>query len=116
MPRALVEGHILHDLPIAADQAVRRHSQLMDLGEIRVLRGIERAGEQLVDIGATEFAGRQADVMDDQQRGRLVIRAAIAVRREHSRHPGNPAIFQLHQTPLCGGTYSCNRVACSPMI
>lgn len=69
MPCALVEGHILHDLPVAADQTVRRHPQLMDLGEIGVLRGIERAGKQLVDIGAAEFAGRQADVVDDQQRG-----------------------------------------------
>ncbi|OQV65345.1 hypothetical protein AK51_21935 [Serratia nematodiphila DZ0503SBS1] len=116
MPGALVEGHILHDLSAAANQAMRRHSQLMDIGEIRVLRRVERAGEQLVDIGAAELAGRQADVVDDQQRGVLVIRAPIAVRREHSRRPDNPAIFQLHQTPLCGGTYSCNRVACSPTI
>ncbi|MNT29113.1 hypothetical protein D3C72_1648410 [compost metagenome] len=65
----------------------------MNIRKIGVIRRIKSTGKQPIDIGAAELAGWQADIVDHQQRRRLLIRAKIAMRRDNPGYPDNPALF-----------------------
>ena len=67
MPGALGKGHVLRQLPVAADQDVGGHPERGALAKVRVgLRG-QVAGEQPVDPRAAELPGRQADAVHDDE-------------------------------------------------
>ncbi|MNR11342.1 hypothetical protein D3C85_1276380 [compost metagenome] len=78
MPGASAERHVLHQLAIAADQAVGRDSQLMDLAEIGMSGGIQLAEKEVIYPGAAKLSRRQADTVHHQQ-GDIVRAAAFIV-------------------------------------
>jgi len=75
---------------------VRGDLQVGDVGKIGM--GVRRqgAGKQPIDPRPAEFARRQADIVDHQQRGGLVVRTLIKMRRRHLTNVGQPALFQFH--------------------
>jgi len=88
VPGARSEWHVLHDLPVAPDERVRRHAQLRDLRKIRMRVGCKTARKELINPGAAELARRQTDAMhNDEVRGDT-RGARVKMRRQHLAHPG----------------------------
>lgn len=83
MPRAALERHELHQLARPADQYVRRNPQAVDVGEVAMRRGVKISCEQLLDGGAAEIAGWQADAVQHQQVDLRTGWTFIAMLAEH---------------------------------
>src|SRR5438105_9107992 len=81
VPRALVAIDVLRDRSVAPDQEMRRDLEPGDFREIRMRVGIEPAEEEIVDPWPAVIAGRQRDVVDDDERDRRAGRAIVAVGR-----------------------------------
>src|SRR5690606_23346824 len=79
MPRTLITGNELADRTIALNKKVRGHLHAGDAGEIRVFVSVQAILKKLLHLARTELPGRQADVMDHQQRN-LSLRPLIEVR------------------------------------
>ena len=67
MPGAIVATDELQNFAGAPHHEMGRHLQTADLLEIGVRVKVERVGEQLLDLRAAIFTGRQADGMHHQQ-------------------------------------------------
>jgi ABC-type sugar transport system ATPase subunit len=67
VPGALVEGHVLDDLAVPADQRVGGDPELRDVAEAGVGLRVEAVGEQVVDPRAAVLAGGQGDAVDHHQ-------------------------------------------------
>lgn len=79
MPGAPVGVDEADRLAVAADEVMRRHAQMRDGGVVRVRGGIERVGEELLDAGAAELVGGEADGVDDDEAHPLAGRALVVV-------------------------------------
>ncbi len=80
MPGTIERRDELHGNAIAPDQKVRGHPQPTQLVEVRMRIAIEAVRKQIFNVRATELAGRQADVMDDQQADLGTFRSRIEIR------------------------------------
>ena len=92
MPRTPVGRNKLDELPIAPDQEVRGDMQRPQLIEEWMMVAIQAIGEQVDDERPAELAGRQTDVMDDQQIDRRVLRPAVAIRGGDAFRFAAPAV------------------------
>jgi hypothetical protein len=98
MPGALVTGHKLDNLPVAPDQKVRRHTDTPNLLEIGMLRMIQRVGKETRDGIPRVLAGRQTDVMDDQQLDSRTRRSGILIGRRQAPHTAQPTLCAHFQS------------------
>lgn len=80
MPGAQRKRDILHQLPIAANKAVGRHAQVMDISKIGVNGRVKASHKQVINPGATKLTGRQADVVNHQQRDIVSLWALVVMR------------------------------------
>jgi hypothetical protein len=81
MPGSIIEADELSEYTVARDDQMRRHSQIADLGKIRVRVERQRVGEKPFYPGAAELSGRQTDAMYDDQFRVDPRGSRIAVRR-----------------------------------
>ena len=86
VPGAMVGPDELTQLTSAPDQKMGRYPQARESGKVGMRTAVECAGEQPLDRIAREAAGRQADVMNDQQidrarKGALVVVVTRSERR-----------------------------------
>jgi hypothetical protein len=58
MPSLSVERHILSYLSATPDQYMGRNAQMSYSGKVSMRTGIQLIGEQMVNPGTPEFAGR----------------------------------------------------------
>ena len=80
MPGALCNRHKLHEFTGPADEEVRRYFQPGDLGEIRMGIRVQRVHEQRIDMRAAKLAGRQRDIVNDDQLRLTVTGPVVTVR------------------------------------
>ena len=109
MPGPIIRRNKLDDLAIAADQEVRRYAQVAQLVEIRVRIAIESVGEKISDVGSAEFAGWQADIMDDEQIDDGAIGARIKVGRGNARRFGTPSVLAYRIAVYVSGSWMDKR-------
>lgn len=79
MPGATIERYELHELAVAANQQMRRDFNATNLIEIGMTVPVQRFREQLLDFRTAEFAGRQADAVQNQQLGRSAFRPLVLI-------------------------------------
>lgn len=72
---------------IAANEEMRRDAQPCNLGKERMATDIQSVAEQICDIVAAKFAGRQTDGMHDEKRYHRIRRTKVEVRREDTAAP-----------------------------
>ena len=78
MPGAASGVDEAQQLAVAADEVVGGDAQVLDGRVVGVCGGVEGVGEELLDTGAAELIGGEADGVDDDQadglsRGALVV-------------------------------------------
>ena len=71
---------------------MRRYAQLVDALEVGVRGCVQAVEKEVVDPAATKLAGRQTDVVDNQQVDRathrpLVLVRGVALPRLRQQHP-----------------------------
>jgi hypothetical protein len=93
MPGTLIKRNILNDFTVTTNQAMSGDAQMNDPGKKRMSVRIQRTGKQRIDPRSAKFAGRQADIVDHEQRRRFTIRAAIKVRRRYAPRIRQPALI-----------------------
>lgn len=97
MPCPFIESHELHRSTISANQQMAGHCQVSQAVEARMPSAIEPVAEQAADIIPAEFAGRQADRMNNQQRDISRIRPVVIVWRAGSNDWTQP-VFKYPET------------------
>ena len=107
MPGPVIGRHELHQRAIAPDQEMRRYPQLAQLIKIGVGIEVEPVTEQVGNIRAAEFAGRQADIVDHQQVDRAIGRPRVAVRRRFAQRLPAPAVGSYHEGRRFGSRPHC---------
>ncbi len=68
MPGAIVKRNKLHHVTIASDQQMSGNPEIDNFAKIGMRVGIETIGKKIADMRTAELTGRQADIMDHQQR------------------------------------------------
>ena len=68
MPGTIVKRNKLHHVTIAPDQQVSGNPEIDNFAKIGMRVGIETIGKKIADMCTAELTGRQADIMDHQQR------------------------------------------------
>jgi len=68
VPGALSAGDALDEPTVAADHEMRRHPEPRQRRVQRVGGGVERVGKEFQDVVAAEIAGRQRNVVEDDER------------------------------------------------
>lgn len=81
VPGAIEQRHELGHRPVTLDEQMRRHGQVLDAVEVRMLIGVQAILEKLLDLAGAKTGWRQTDVVDHQQGNRFAFRAGIEVRR-----------------------------------
>ena len=81
MPGTVMQRHELRHRAVTLDEQVRRHSQVVDAGKIRVFIRGQAVLEELLHLARAETGRGQADVVDHQQGNRFAFGARIEVRR-----------------------------------
>jgi hypothetical protein len=100
MPRALVARHELHEFAVAAYQEVRGHAHVAQVALVIGVRiAVETIQEQRLDRVTAEFAGRQADVVDDHERRHRTCGPHLEVRRRRMARFAHPAVRVNRQQP-----------------
>ena len=90
VPCPFGKGYELHHPAVTPDVRVGGYLHIGDFRERFVGMAIERVTEQVLHVGRTELAFRQADTVDDNQI-RLTARwALVPVRRMHLTHSVQP--------------------------
>ena len=92
MPGPLVKRHKLGDQTGARNKQMSGYLDVSDGGEVRMLLGVQLINEKGFHTAGTKLAGRQADVMDNQQADSHICRALIEVGRGAMPHALQPAI------------------------
>lgn len=96
VPGAVGERNELRQRAVALDEEVRRHARARDLRKIGIGSTVERVGEQPRDVTAAITAGRQTDVVNDDQLDRGTRRPRIEIRRFDAAHAIEPAVGANH--------------------
>jgi len=68
MPGAIVKRNKLHHVTIASDQQMSGNPEIDNFAKIGMRVGIETIGKKIADMRTAELTGRQADIVDHQQR------------------------------------------------
>ncbi len=89
MPGPVQQADKLHRRTITAYQQMRRHRHTGNGFEIGVCGRVKLIAEKPLDGIATELSRRQTDVMNNQQRNPLAIRARAEIRRRAPSGPGH---------------------------
>ena len=97
VPGALVKRDILHTTPIAFNQHMRRHRELVYLVKIRMFGRIELIAKKLVYKTIAEFARWQADAMYHQQGNIRRIWTLITVGSRGFGNAGQPMLVYIHK-------------------
>src|ERR1700676_1179032 len=92
VPRAFVARHILLDHAVTSDHEMRRHAHAAQSVVIRMSVVIETILEEFSDCAAAEFIGRQADVVNDNERWLDTPRTRFEVRRRYTMRSRVPAV------------------------
>ncbi len=77
-----------------------RNAQMGYSGKVSMRIGIQLIGEQMVNPGTPEFAGRQTDVVDNQHIYLAAVRAFAVIRGLNSAHPRHPMVTAQSIAPL----------------
>jgi len=80
MPCSLRKWHELDDAAVAANQDVRGHFQVTNLGIVRMRIPIEIVGKKRFNFWSAELSWGQADAVNDDHRRLRTFRTRIAVR------------------------------------
>ena len=80
MPGAFRQRHKLDDAAVPADEQVRRYFEAPNFTEKRMRVPVQPVREQRFDLGPAKLPRRQADTVNDQQRGLLAARPIVMVR------------------------------------
>ena len=91
MPGAAVKGHELGHATVTLDQQMRRHLQPVDLFKERVPARFQPVGKQFGDMTAAKLPGRQADIVNHQQRD-LAVGTIIAIGRRDVPRSGDAVV------------------------
>ncbi len=91
VPGAAVKGHELGHATVTLDQQMRRHLQPLDLFKERMPARIQPVGKQFGDMTAAKLPGRQADIVNHQQRD-LAVGAVIAIGRRDVPRSGDAVV------------------------
>lgn len=68
MPGAIVKRNKLHHVTITSDQQMSGNPEIDNFAKIGMRVGIETIGKKIADMRTAELTGRQADIVDHQQR------------------------------------------------
>lgn len=85
MPRALVKRDELKNHAVSIDKHMRRHFQVMQLGEVRVDGTIKRAGKEGLGVTRTVPTLRERDAVNDNEFGVCPRRACVTMRARMPR-------------------------------
>src|SRR5574337_161703 len=81
MPGTPVRVDEPNQRPVPADEEVRRNPEMGNFGVVRVFRGVQGVGEELLDAGAAEPRRRQTDGVHHDEADRLARGAIVVVGR-----------------------------------
>ena len=79
VPCTPCERHKLNDAAVPTDQQVRRYLHATDLLKVWVRIPVQPVREQRFDFRSAEFAGRQADAVDDDHRRLCAIGSRVTI-------------------------------------
>ena len=105
VPSPPLTRHELDQLPIAPDEEVAGYLKTVQPQVVRMRVRVETVQEQVQHAGATELPGRQADVVQDQQRNNGALGPRVVIGRIDLERP-REAAFRVEGRRGCARRFA----------